>query len=79
MIIRSACNYTGSFPESDGDRIYNTCTVFNPSGDILGKYRKVSKILNDHEVGMVPRERMYLYIYGALVQFGCYQHRHDDE
>lgn len=31
----------GSFPESDGDKIYNTCTVFNPNGDMLGKYRKL--------------------------------------
>ena len=34
--------HTGSFPESDGEKIYNTCTVFNPRGDMLGKYRKVS-------------------------------------
>ena len=31
----------GSIPESDGDKLYNTCTVFNPSGEMLGKYRKV--------------------------------------
>ena len=34
----------GSFPESDEGKIYNTCTVFNPSGNMLGKYRKVSAI-----------------------------------
>jgi predicted amidohydrolase len=32
----------GSIPESDEGKLYNTCTVFNPSGEMLGKYRKVS-------------------------------------
>ena len=31
----------GSIPESDEGKLYNTCTVFNPSGEMLGKYRKV--------------------------------------
>ena len=31
----------GSIPESDGGKLYNTCMVFNPSGEMLGKYRKV--------------------------------------
>ena len=42
LLYHSPFVTTGSFPESDGDKIYNTCTVFNPSGDMLGKYRKVS-------------------------------------
>ena len=32
----------GSTPEQDGDKLYNTCTVFSPTGTMLGKYRKVS-------------------------------------
>ena len=32
----------GSIPERDGDKLYNTCTVFSPTGAMLGKYRKVS-------------------------------------
>ena len=32
---------TGSIPEQDGDRIYNTCTVYGPNGDLLTTYRKV--------------------------------------
>eukprot|EP01098_Paradermamoeba_levis_P010516 TRINITY_DN4418_c0_g1_i1.p1 TRINITY_DN4418_c0_g1~~TRINITY_DN4418_c0_g1_i1.p1 ORF type:complete len:207 (+),score=58.08 TRINITY_DN4418_c0_g1_i1:467-1087(+) len=31
----------GSFPEKDGDKIYNTCHIFGPSGELLGKHRKV--------------------------------------
>ena len=34
--------YPGSIPERDGDKQYNTCTVFSPTGAMLGKYRKVS-------------------------------------
>jgi len=37
----------GSMPERDGDKIYNTATVFNPSGDCVAKHRKVrDKIYN---------------------------------
>ncbi|MDR2131868.1 MAG: carbon-nitrogen hydrolase family protein [Clostridiales Family XIII bacterium] len=31
----------GSIPEIDGDNIYNTCYIFAPSGDQIGKYRKI--------------------------------------
>lgn len=31
----------GSIPERDGDKVYNTCTVFGPNGSMLGKYRKM--------------------------------------
>jgi omega-amidase len=32
---------TGSYPERDGDKVYNTCVSFGPSGDIMAKYRKM--------------------------------------
>jgi omega-amidase len=31
----------GSIPERDGDKLYNTSTVFNPNGELLGKFRKI--------------------------------------
>lgn len=31
----------GSVPESDGDRIYNTCYVFSDTGEQIAKHRKV--------------------------------------
>ena len=31
-------------PEKNGDKIYNTSTVFNPSGELIAKYSKVSMI-----------------------------------
>jgi predicted amidohydrolase len=30
----------GSIPELDDDEVYNTCYVFSPRGEIVGKYRK---------------------------------------
>lgn len=31
----------GSIPERDGDKLYNTCTVWNPQGDMIAKHRKI--------------------------------------
>jgi len=31
----------GSIPERDGDKLYNTATVFDPNGNLLGKFRKL--------------------------------------
>jgi len=31
----------GSIPERDGEKLYNTCTVYNPAGEIVAKHRKV--------------------------------------
>ena len=30
----------GSIPERDGNKLYNTCTVFDRSGQMVSKYRK---------------------------------------
>ena len=31
----------GSIPETSNDKIYNTCLIMNPTGEIVGKHRKV--------------------------------------
>lgn len=31
----------GSIPEQDNGKLYNTCTVYNPNGDMIAKHRKV--------------------------------------
>ncbi|KAJ6455863.1 carbon-nitrogen hydrolase [Mycena sanguinolenta] len=31
----------GSIPERDGENFYNTCTVYNPDGDLVATHRKV--------------------------------------
>ena len=36
----------GSVPEREQDKLFNTCTVFGPEGELLGKYRKVLLIIS---------------------------------
>lgn len=31
----------GSIPEEDNGKLYNTCTVYNPSGECIAKHRKI--------------------------------------
>lgn len=31
----------GTMPEAEGNNLYNTCTVYTPTGELLTKYRKV--------------------------------------
>lgn len=31
----------GSIPEKDGDKMYNTCPVFDPEGNLIAKHRKM--------------------------------------
>lgn len=31
----------GTIPERDGDKLYNTATVWDPQGKLIAKYRKV--------------------------------------
>lgn len=33
---------SGSIPEEDEGRLYNTCAVFGPDGELILKHRKVS-------------------------------------
>lgn len=33
--------FAGSVPEKDGKNFFNTCYVFDPNGDCIGKYRKI--------------------------------------
>lgn len=35
----------GSMPEKDGNKIYNTSTVYNPNGEIIAKHRKVGYLI----------------------------------
>ncbi|MEA4815615.1 MAG: nitrilase-related carbon-nitrogen hydrolase [Lachnospiraceae bacterium] len=33
--------FAGTIPEAEGEKIYNTCFIYNPKGEIIGKYRKM--------------------------------------
>ena len=34
---------TGSIVEREGNNVFNTCTVYDPNGQLLSKYRQVNK------------------------------------
>jgi len=59
----------GSMPERDGDKIYNTATVFNPSGDCVAKHRKVHLFDINVPGGIVFKESDTLSPGGALTTF----------
>lgn len=46
----------GSVPESEGGKVYNTCTVWGPKGDLLAKHRKVHLFDINVEGGICFRE-----------------------
>lgn len=48
--------HSGSFPESDGDKVYNTALVFNPDGELIAKYRKLHMFDVEIPGGLVIRE-----------------------
>ena len=35
----------GSIPERDGDKLYNTSTVFDPKGNLVARHRKVGEFI----------------------------------
>lgn len=42
ILILSYLNWLlGSIPEMADGKLYNTCTVFDPEGSMIAKYRKV--------------------------------------
>lgn len=46
----------GSIPERDGDKLYNTCTVWNPEGQMIAKHRKIHLFDIDVPGGITFRE-----------------------
>lgn len=46
MLAKAARDYNvylvgGTFPEVENNQYYNTCTVWNPEGELIAKYRKM--------------------------------------
>ncbi|XP_012282001.1 omega-amidase NIT2 [Orussus abietinus] len=46
----------GTIPEKDGDKFYNTCTVWDPQGKLIGKHRKMHLFDIDIKGKMTFRE-----------------------
>lgn len=59
----------GTHPEREGCRYYNTCTVYNPSGDMIAKYRKVHLYDIDIPNGVTFKESNVLSPGNSLATF----------
>jgi predicted amidohydrolase len=68
----------GSFCESDGDSLFNTSVLFNPSGDLVAKYRKVHVFTYAREQEVMTPGDQYVVIKTPLGLTGlatCYDAR----
>ncbi|EFA07337.1 omega-amidase NIT2 [Tribolium castaneum] len=59
----------GTFPERDDNKLYNTCTVWNPNGDLIAKFRKMHLFDIDIPGGITFKESDILCSGRDLVTF----------
>lgn len=59
----------GTFPEVENNKLYNTCTVWNPEGKLLVKYRKMHLFDIDIPGGITFKESDVLHAGNELVTF----------
>lgn len=59
----------GTFPEMENDKYYNTCTVWNPQGQLIAKYRKLHLFDIDIPGKITFKESEILGSGNALVVF----------
>jgi len=65
---------TGSLFEKRGGKIYNTASVISPSGEVVGRYRKMFPFL-PYEVGVEPGSEFLVFDVPQVGRFGvsiCY-------
>ncbi len=68
----------GSFCERDGDHLYNTSVVFNDSGELIAKYRKVHVFTYAREQDTMTPGHEYVLVHTPLGLTGlatCYDAR----
>lgn len=59
----------GTIPERDNSKLYNTCTVWNPNGELIGKYRKMHLFDIDIPGGITFKESESLSAGSSLLTF----------
>lgn len=74
--------------QKEDGKVYNTCTIWNPKGDMIGKYRKMHLFDIDIPNGITFKESDILSsgsgftmceMYGVNVGFGiCYDLRFEE-
>lgn len=53
----------GTISEIEGDKLYNTCTIWSPDGALISKHRKVINIsLCGFEIHNIEVEKVTLYL-----------------
>lgn len=65
---------SGSCYERSGDAVYNTCSVINPDGEVVGRYRKMFPFL-PYETGVTPGDGFLVFDIPDVGRFGvsiCY-------
>ena len=67
MLYDDVVYWTGSLPEEEQGKYYNTCTIFNPEGKFIAKYRKVPILFDCHVINHNTRETDWVQI---LDKFG---------
>ncbi|KAK9875173.1 hypothetical protein WA026_005965 [Henosepilachna vigintioctopunctata] len=78
----------GTIPERDNGKIYNTCTVWNPNGELIAKYRKIHLFdidipggitFKESEILSAGRELATFHIKDMKVGLGiCYDMRFEE-
>jgi nitrilase len=61
--------HAGSFPERDGDKVFNTSVVFNPDGERIATYRKIHLFDVELPNGIVLKESEVISPGSELVTF----------
>ncbi|RZB39982.1 CN hydrolase domain containing protein [Asbolus verrucosus] len=74
MLSEAAKNHSiyvigGTFPEKDNNKFYNTCTVWNPQGEMVAKFRKMHLFDIDIPNGITFKESDILSGGDDLVTF----------
>ncbi|CAG9765850.1 unnamed protein product [Ceutorhynchus assimilis] len=59
----------GTFPEIENEKFYNTCTVWNPEGKLVAKYRKMHLFDIDIPGGITFKESDVLFAGNELAIF----------
>ncbi|KAJ8979436.1 hypothetical protein NQ317_003215 [Molorchus minor] len=59
----------GTLPERENNKLYNTCTVWSPKGELLAKYRKMHLFDIDIPGGITFKESDVLQAGNELVMF----------
>jgi predicted amidohydrolase len=62
---------SGSMYETDGNRVYNTASVIDPEGEVVGRYRKMFPF-EPYEIGVSAGDEFLVFDVPEVGRFGLY-------